>query len=488
MGKWGAIMVMVIGAGLLWSSLSKAVDREPSVYVSPEGIRFVSYSTEWKEDRLSRLYNLLTSCEHGEELNKLKQVLLYPERSIGKSGFRVGHYDAETATIRLYEVDATPVERTFIHEYGHHFTYYWLHRTEGIYPDDIKPASAWAELRQLDGFPVRWAGSPLPFIHKWDPGEIMAEDYVLLFGVGSRPMPEEPQQTVYFLRHENDYIPAVQTLPEIRRYWEKAAGLTPKQPLRQPVIRQWSVDGDKESADALHLSFTSSATDSNQSIQYGIRIIGFSDQGGLPTTSTTGMTAVGQEEIEASLDIRSIQRELNSFYAQIQIWALDQESKQLTYTPYYMNWFSYDADTDALKPIPLPLEKQGVPRMLKHEGMDRWPIVVMFMNGMPVTAVRKYDDNGTVYVPLRLFTEGTPGSETMDDANLVRFQFSNHLVQVQLNQEQAFVDGQSVRLRHAIKKIGKEPVVPVSELPTLLGAAVQLDEEGGGMFVNTGAP
>ncbi|WP_028549367.1 stalk domain-containing protein [Paenibacillus sp. UNC451MF] len=493
MTKVVAVIGLWISVCFAFSFMIYAQDNEPAAtYISPEGIRFQSYSSKWGPDKLRGLYEILLQCEHGEELNQLKQVTLYPDKSIGKSGYRVGYYSIKNKSIDLYEVDSVPIERTFIHEYGHHFTYYWLHKKEGIYPAQLTEASQWSQIRQLDGYPIRWSGSTLPYSHKWDPEEIMAEDYVLLFGIDSRPMPERPSDVVNWLRHENDYIPSVLSIPAVRRYWQTTAGLPSKQPLKMPVIQQWEIitDEEGEEVEQIRVVFSSAAASEQQQVQYGIRIVGFGEQGGLPVSITTGLVAEGKRLIETNLDIRPLRQELQTFYVHIQIWALEPESKQIMYTPYYINWFSYDHDSKSIKPMTLPLDKQGIRIMLKNEGMDRWPLVLMYLNGKPYNAVRKYNENGVDYIPLRLFSEGEEANSSLNngDDKPVDVQFQRRSVQVRMNQEQAMIDGKSVKLKRSIKKMGMEPVVPVSELPELFGVAILWDGEDSGMIVQTDTP
>ncbi|WP_282941640.1 hypothetical protein [Paenibacillus sp. RC67] len=459
-------MTKVVAAIGLWVSfcfmfsfIIYAQDKEPAAtYISPEGIRFQSYSTKWSPDKLRGLYEILIQCEHGEELNQLTQVTLYPEKSVGKSGYRVGYYSIKNKSIELYEVDSVPLERTFIHEYGHHFTYYWLQKKEGIYPAQLTPNSQWSQIRQLDGFPIRWSGSTLPYSHKWDPEEIMAEDYVLLFGIDSRPMPERPSGVVNWLRHENDYIPSVLSIPSVRRYWQSAAGLPIKQPLKMPVLQQWELVKDETSQELeqLRIVFSSAAASEQQQVMYGIHIIGFGEQGGLPASITTGLESEGRKMIETNLDISPLRKELQTFYIHIQIWALEPISKQIMYTPYYINWFSYDPDSNTMKPMTLPLDKQGLRSMLKSEGMDNWPLVLMYLNGKPFNAIRKYSENGVDYIPLRLFSEGDDVNNSLNngDDKPLDVQFQQHSVQVQMNQDNVWIDGKSVKLNRSIKKDG----------------------------------
>lgn len=137
---------------VIFSDQAVAQRLEAAAYRSPEGIHFVSYSTLWNEQKLKELYESLLKCEHGEELSTLKQVILDPGPSEGKSGSRVGSYNADTQVIRLFEVDTTPVVRTLIHEYGHHFTYYWLQKRKVLLLDNLQSLQPGPRLDSLVAF------------------------------------------------------------------------------------------------------------------------------------------------------------------------------------------------------------------------------------------------------------------------------------------------------------------------------------------------
>jgi hypothetical protein len=477
---------------LIFTGAAYAQEAELSSYKSPEGINFVSNSTVWNEQKLKGLYEILLRCGHGEELSRLKQVILSPEKSKGKSGSRVGNYDADTQTIRLFEVESIPVERTLIHEYGHHFTYYWLQKKEGITPNEITESSSWAQARQLTGFPIRWSGSMLPYDHKWDPGEIMAEDYVLLFGVGGETLPEKPQKVVNLLRHENEYIPQAQSMTALRRYWEELAGLTPKESIRMPIIKEVStlLDSDERTN---RLVFSSAATNDQQLVQYGIQVTGYNEQSGIPVVWSTGVTAVGKSAVEAELDLHALQGELSSFSGNIQIWALDPLNRQLVYTPFYMNWFSFDSTTRLCRAIPPSFESRGLMPLLKKEGIDKWPLMLTYINGISSVPVQRYEDrSGNLYVPIRLFNEDNGAEKTEgsrkdpEEGRLFTIKFKKRSIQLHMDEDLASVNGTQLKLKQRISKLGgREAMVAVADLPQLLGVAAKWDEESGSLFVES---
>ena len=48
-------------------------------YISENGITFVSYSQKWSRDNLALLYEELLSNTHGNEMDYLKEIVIYPD-------------------------------------------------------------------------------------------------------------------------------------------------------------------------------------------------------------------------------------------------------------------------------------------------------------------------------------------------------------------------------------------------------------------------
>ncbi|NOU95305.1 hypothetical protein GC093_19040 [Paenibacillus sp. LMG 31456] len=482
---WGFLLFICLYASLP----VHAEEDKAAVFVSPEGIRFSSYSQHWNAEKLQGLYEMLLKCAHGEELAELKEVILNPKSSTGKSGFRVGNYNVKTQTIQLYEVDSSEVNRTLIHEYGHHFTFYWLQKKEGYYPNLLTELSGWSKIRQLEGYPIRWFGSKLPYNHKWDPVEIMAEDYVLLFGVAGIALPDQAKDVVNLLRHENEYIPSPQSIPALRSFWEGIAGLTPQVPLGVPIIQQWDAVGIKgEDNGSLHMTFTPAAADGQQQIEYGINVMGFGERVSIPVKWTTGVTGSGNDLVEAQLDVNLFQ-EFPPNYYYIQIWSLDRANQQLTYTPFYMNWLQYNASSQQLKAISPPMENYGWQENLMREGMKQWPLINIFINGKPVTATQRHEgEDFRVYVSWRLFNkEELP----TDNTNDLRFQnvwqltanYNEHDVEYIIDNDYFLVNGTYTKLLKPLKWVGNEPFIYINDLEQMFGLSVKLDESGTGLYI-----
>ena len=183
--------------------------RDDSVcarYISPEGIEFTSRSKEWDEADLELLYNELLRNKHGEELNHLSNVIIYPQKderaaathknsnqlcsvpfshTLLPEGFEV-EYFRKGGIITLYNGDGiTTVEGmadSLSHEYGHHFTRYYmldgngeeLYDTEYAKLRGLNAENSYADMFVTEDF---YFDNHYKFIL-----EIAAEDYVTLMG------------------------------------------------------------------------------------------------------------------------------------------------------------------------------------------------------------------------------------------------------------------------------------------------------------------
>ncbi|TVY06720.1 hypothetical protein [Paenibacillus cremeus] len=454
-----------------------------SAYNSPEGISFTSYSKKWDEAKLEGLYQMLLNCGHGEELQSLKKVVLDPERSTGKSGARVGGYNENESAIRIYEADVIPVERILVHEYGHHFTYYWLKKKEGKSPNELTEASEWSKLRQLDGYPIRWSGSPMTYQHKWDPAEIMAEDYVLLFGIASQKPPTRPEEVVNYARHENEYIPSVYTLPAVREYWEKAAGLLAKPLLTEPEIQGMELEqasGDEPARLKVKLESVKEDWLSGK-VLYAAKLVLFPTAGGWPEREIATMESDSAEDLEITIPISAAEHSNDKYYGHVSIWAYHEDTRQMTNTPLYDNWVELSNINESnsstsikkvLRDIPPPWDQQGLTNILRNEGLKRWPIMYMMIDGrlqaMGTRGVSMNQD-GTINIPLKVLARTKLAKKAT-----VAFRWGGHSFIVRTGQEEAVVDGKRVPLK--LNNVGGEPMISANELGRLVGAQMTWKE------------
>lgn len=175
-------------------------------YVSPEEIRFVSFSKAWDAESLKALYEELLRNRHGPELNTLERVTVYSEEDEFAAATHqntmqqvpvavhfplvpaeeIFSFLVEGGQISLYGGD----EKTSVaemapelsHEYGHHYTLSYLLPGGGSNMDLYRD---YARLRGLnaDNVFVRAASTEQYYRnHKRFLVEIAAEDYVVLMG------------------------------------------------------------------------------------------------------------------------------------------------------------------------------------------------------------------------------------------------------------------------------------------------------------------
>ncbi len=197
-----------------------------AIYKSPEGILFLSYTNAWDEEKLKQLYQVLIKNKHGDELQFLQEVRVRGG-AFGASTTK-GSFHALTDTITLYQgdkyTDVSSYADTLSHEYGHHFAYHYLQSHHF-------PFSEWSKIRGLEKKPVRWDAywNYADENHKWYPQEIIAEDYVLLYGSGKKGNMQDVTSSneAFYLRtqHENEEIPNVLGNKELITYLEEASGL-----------------------------------------------------------------------------------------------------------------------------------------------------------------------------------------------------------------------------------------------------------------------
>jgi hypothetical protein len=244
-------------------TVKRTFTNEGSTFTSPEGIQFVSKTSNWKADKLKDLYFELLNNQHGKELSVLGKVVVSPEKPPGLAGNFEASWTIDSAgkmalepnrPINLFNANekktVLEMANTLSHEYGHLFTYYWLIAKEQKAPTNAK--IKWASIRGLSGLPVRWDGSKLAFSHYWQAEEIMADDYAVLLGSKTpkrmlKPiLPDIPVNggaisyidNSYPSAIENQQVRAAWAVPGLRDYFINLSGLQAgaAPALKKPVI------------------------------------------------------------------------------------------------------------------------------------------------------------------------------------------------------------------------------------------------------------
>ncbi|CAG9606614.1 S-layer homology domain-containing protein [Pseudoneobacillus rhizosphaerae] len=189
------------------------------------GVTFESYSSLWKiTDKLKQLEAELLKNKHGEELALLGKIVIIPNSPAGENvlGEYMANYKFTSTNVSLLSNrtiylfggnENTTIQSmayTLSHEYGHHFTFYHLLNKENKMPGTWK-TSEYAKSRG-----VQSTSSPAhdkPFgEYVWALPEIMAEDYVQLFGSDT---------AIKVGAQMNVELPTPFDVPTIQEYWNK---------------------------------------------------------------------------------------------------------------------------------------------------------------------------------------------------------------------------------------------------------------------------
>lgn len=317
-----------------------APSKATATYTSPEKIQFISYSKHWNQQKLKALYNELLKNLHGEELKYLGKVILSPEDDEDVLGVADLYYnwtksnmsdlvmDGKTE-ITLFGADTNrtveSMAATLSHEYGHHFTYYWMIKKERKLPSN--PNTKWASIRGLKGFPVVY-GEEVDedeYSHYWDPAEIMADDYMALFGspTAKKAMADSLKTggDGFYAQIENEELTPAVTMTALRDYWLQLSGIKdPKLPvLKEPKLQKIEAVRNKNGGYDHKLTFSAASTNSTiaKRLQY---IVYWEDEEYLDYSSlTTGKTTI------------TVSGGLPESELTIRVYAYDPTTKQFVY-------------------------------------------------------------------------------------------------------------------------------------------------------------
>ncbi len=125
-------------------------------YKADEGFMLISDSKNWNEHKLKDLYNELKLNKHGEEFELLFKIIVHAEPDSYASGTHestseqlsiyldfpafplsgIINFTRNMGTIHLYNgdevTDVGQYAHTLSHEYGHHFTYYYMFKDNNL--------------------------------------------------------------------------------------------------------------------------------------------------------------------------------------------------------------------------------------------------------------------------------------------------------------------------------------------------------------------
>lgn len=229
-------------------------------YVTDLGFTINSYCENWTGHRLVEVYEEFKKNTYGEEVEYLKEINLYSHHP--SNGKEEGIYNAsykrlelfgnskvvlsKNNSINLYNMgskrNVEEFAKTLSHEYGHHFTLYYLVEYESKTFEQWQDTQLY-KLRNLKDYSK--VTNDYTNGHEWSFTEICAEDYVQLYGSPTAKKIyffEDIQERYYsntinkdmsyqystynLNPQENMWIPLVLETPEVKLYWEKATGIS----------------------------------------------------------------------------------------------------------------------------------------------------------------------------------------------------------------------------------------------------------------------
>lgn len=192
------------------------------------GVTFESYSPKWNTaEKLKALEDELLRNKYGEEIKLLGKIIILPDylpNNKNVLGQYIASYQYTNTSVKLLPDRkiylfggndyTTPEAMAFVlsHEYGHHFTYYYLLNKENKRPGTWL-TSAYAKARGFGDYSR--VHDSVTGEYEWAMSEILAEDYVQLFG-SANAIKNSAQMNVF--------LPTPFDKPESQSYWSETLG------------------------------------------------------------------------------------------------------------------------------------------------------------------------------------------------------------------------------------------------------------------------
>lgn len=220
-------------------------------------ITLKSYSKHWNSEQLQQLYIELLNNFHGNEIEYLSSIIIFPDSPEGVNGsyfddtsFVNGNYVyGKNSHIELYNGDKLNTIKKIApflsHEYGHHYTMFNILQHEGKYYSEWSETE-YAKIRNLKNFPVEYSYSPESYNYTWDVSEIAANDYVQLLGSTTAKLSfdykdvvelyNENLETPYYaetpfnvIPQSNTFVPLASEVNGLYKYMTKISGFNMKE-------------------------------------------------------------------------------------------------------------------------------------------------------------------------------------------------------------------------------------------------------------------
>lgn len=413
--KFSCVFICVALLIPLISFIPSTVHAESVTYTSPEGIVFRSEAPGWTKSDLITLYkSFITRNRTGKELASLQGIVVAKGNGCGELKDASGCYRSDGVIYLNYGESWTVAETphtVLSHEYGHHFSNYWL----SIYDEK------WLRLREIKDYPILYTRAQTTSTqeHTWSLHEIMADDYAALYGE------KEQRRTAQIINGdmprmtdvENELIPHVNELPKLQAYIQELTGLVPDGQIETNVVPQLVsfTPEYRENSWFYRIEFTAATIDPNKNLTYYFTVGRFSDK--ISHTGTTNIVHYfeNSQPVIGSEDIRYHRPAMNPDV--VQLIAYDPISMLHTRSKQYL----YDFTT-LEEPFAIPATKKT---MIYRYGQKvrtyDWSNIIgvqVFINNVQVYFSKKpVIINGSTQVPMREVFERLGANVTWNQNN-----------------------------------------------------------------------
>jgi len=229
--------ILTFFSGIAYAGESPYDDPVLAKYEGPNGIEIISHHPAWfDQSKLRGVWDELMRNAHFDEIKYLKRVRIckgnYNSNYSGgivywSGGKKTYSTDNEIRYFPDYGGgDKYDLASTLAHEYGHHFTIYYLWHKENVDLQTNWQDSGYARIRGL----ARYDKVSDRAEHSWQPVEIAAEDYVQLFGsVNAKEFATSQPKQRRLMRYneqpqENMSLPLAAQVTGLHEYWLELAG------------------------------------------------------------------------------------------------------------------------------------------------------------------------------------------------------------------------------------------------------------------------
>lgn len=455
-------------------------DTVYGVYTSQEGVEWISYSIQWDAKGLEQLNQALLRNTYGEEIYKLEEIVIYPGGISDEKGV-MGTYGTNSISIAGGDFrDLQDISGTLAHEYGHHFTQYYLQKRQSA----LKFTDAWSEwakVRNLELYPVDWSfmfRGP----YEWQPIELIVNDYIMFYASPEVRLgafdsdPERGFELMLYYEPYNKDVSYGDAVPGLRDYWEKITGIktvstrlaVPK--LHSVEIEELHTTSWYDNSDITHYNYTFYFSGLNTGTTYALHNFVFfcpvdekCDENKLFTVSPDELDENGLYKFQLSS---------YEFYTSTLImYAFDPVSGNYAESLKYH--FQID---DAGNLNAVPFNMTGNPDPIKHALYDpkEFKKISVFINNILQFYVNQPQlINGSTFVPFRELMESMGAIVSWDAVNqTVRASVGDQIISFVPDLTEIVINGAAKTISPAPKLLDNVTYVPIRFLAEALGAEV----------------